>query len=112
MRQGKALLLIPILTLAAGPAPAQDGPGNALEGLALARRDCAECHVVEGPPRSETDPIPPFVSIARRTATTETSLRVFLQTMHPSMPDIMLSRQQEADIVTYILSLRRPAPGQ
>lgn len=112
MRQGLALLLIPLLAVVARAAPAQDGPGNVQEGLALARHDCAQCHVVEGPPRSESDPIPAFVSIAGEAATTETSLRVFLQTMHPSMPDLMLSRQEKDDIITYILSLRRTKQGR
>jgi mono/diheme cytochrome c family protein len=112
MRQSLALLLISLLMAATRPVSAQDGPGNVQEGLALARRDCAQCHVVEGPPRSETDPIPAFLSIAGQAATTETGLRVFLQTMHPSMPDLMLSRQERDDIITYILSLRGAKQGR
>jgi mono/diheme cytochrome c family protein len=102
----------PLLVILTVSAYGQDGPGNAKAGLALARRDCASCHIVEGPPRSETDPFPAFVSVAREASTTEMSLRVFLQSMHPSMPDIMLSREEEADIVTYILSLKRSPAGQ
>ena len=40
-------------------------------------------------------------------STTSMSLRVFLQTPHPSMPDYRLTREELDDVVAYILTLRR-----
>jgi mono/diheme cytochrome c family protein len=102
-----AILLIgAVLFAAALPGHAQDGPGNASLGRALALRECSECHVVEGPPRSATDPIPAFVTIANGAEGTVMALRAFLRDMHPSMPDIMLGREEEDDVIAYILTLR------
>jgi len=41
-----------------------------------------------------------------RPETTALSLSVFLQTPHHRMPDYALSRNEIADLVAYILSLR------
>jgi hypothetical protein len=40
-------------------------------------------------------------------STTELSLKVFLQSNHRSMPNLMLTPEQSGDIVNYILSLKR-----
>jgi hypothetical protein len=37
---------------------------------------------------------------------TATALRVFLTSSHPKMPNLILSPQQTADVIAYILSLR------
>ena len=51
--------------------------------------------------------VPTFAAIARMPSTTQMSLSVFLQTPHAGMPDLHLSRDEIADLATYILSLRR-----
>jgi mono/diheme cytochrome c family protein len=90
----------------AAPAAAQS-TGNALAGHALARQWCAACHLI-GPGEGRTsDAAPAFEAVARRPSTTETSLRVFLQTPHRRMPNYTLTRQETDDVVAYILGLRR-----
>jgi hypothetical protein len=49
---------------------------------------------------------PDFKAIANTPATTATSLRVFLATSHPKMPNLILTQQQSADVIACILSLR------
>lgn len=93
--------------LVAGPAIAQQQP-MAGEGLRVARQWCAACHVVSPDmPPPAADAAPSFPGVAARATTTETSLRVFLQTPHPSMPNWQLSRGELDAVVGYILSLRR-----
>lgn len=84
--------------------------GNPSEGQHFAREVCAECHEVEPGGITIFEP-PSFADIAADPKTTETSLRVFLQTTHIEMPNFMLSEQQTDDIVAYILSLK-PAPTE
>jgi mono/diheme cytochrome c family protein len=103
-----------VLLLAAGfllapPALAQSATGDAESGRVLALKHCSSCHVVaprQAPP--STDAVPTFAAIARDPAATEVSLRVFLRSPHARMPDLILSRTEIDDVVTYILSLRTP----
>ncbi len=90
----------------ASPALAQS-TGNALAGQTLARQWCANCHLISGAEGRTSDAAPAFEAVARRPSTTETSLRVFLQTPHRRMPSYTLSRQETDDVVAYILGLRR-----
>lgn len=95
------------LALVAGTASAQQQP-MAGEGLRVARQWCATCHVVSrdmSPPAA--DAAPSFPSVAARASTTESSLRVFLQTPHANMPNWQLSRTDLDAVVAYILSLGR-----
>ncbi len=99
-----------VLFTAISPAAAQAlPPGDPHAGQVLAQRTCARCHVVTsgGRQRSAVDAIPSFPTIARSPEVTETSLRVFLQTPHPPMPDFVLTRQEIDDVVSYILALRQ-----
>jgi mono/diheme cytochrome c family protein len=95
------------LILAAAPVGAQSLIGDTVAGHDLALRACAECHAVPGQ-RGTTvnDAVPSFVTIARRLTSTELGLRVFLQTPHPPMPNLMLTRREIDDVVGYILSLK------
>jgi mono/diheme cytochrome c family protein len=100
-----------VLIMIAGgiwPALAQPEPGDPAAGLRLARIWCANCHqVAPGGPQPAGDAASPFPAIALMPSTTSMSLRVFLQTPHPNMPDYRLSREQLDDLVAYLLSLRR-----
>lgn len=91
------------------PGAAQAQAGDAREGRALAQAWCSACHVVEPQQRrAGNDAVPSFAAVARMPSTTSLSIRAFLQTPHPPMPDLKLSRTQIDDIVAYILSLRQP----
>src|SRR5437667_94030 len=52
-------------------------------------------------------PAPDFAAVANQPATTPLSLKVFLQSNHPSMPNLVLTPAQSDDLVNYILSLKR-----
>jgi mono/diheme cytochrome c family protein len=86
------------------------GPHSAIaadpsRGLLLARGWCVSCHLVE-PSGKASDAAPPFGSIARDPATTSERLHHWLAKPHPPMPDLRLSRDEEDDILAYILSLK------
>ena len=96
-------------------ANAQEGPGDLEAGHTLARHVCLPCHWIEpGPHAPRTFEIAPdFQVIADTPGMTATVLNAFLLTSHPKMPNFILSREQSADVITYILSLRgHPRPGQ
>ena len=81
--------------------------GDAAAGHALAQRWCAVCHKVEAGAKQVEDVPPTFESVAQMPSTTETSLKVWLQTSHPNMPNLRLSDGEMNDVVAYILSLKK-----
>jgi mono/diheme cytochrome c family protein len=82
---------------------------DAANGQLIAKTWCAGCHSIEieAPRVGSSDAVPSFLSIARMSSTTETSLEVFLSTPHARMPDYNLTRDEIRDVSTYILSLRK-----
>ncbi len=77
-------------------------------GRLLAQQVCSECHAVGkqdlGSPNSQA---PSFARIADTPGMTAIALNVFLNTSHPTMPNIILTNDQTNEIVDYILSLRK-----
>ena len=53
-----------------------------------------------------SDAAPPFPAIGRDPTSTPEKLHAWLANPHPPMPNLMLSRQQEDDILAYILSFK------
>ena len=96
-----------ILLLAPLPAIAQE-TGVAM-GQRLAQTVCSECHQVEvNPATASPNPdAPRFADVARLTSTTELSIRVFLRSTHPTMPNLLLSPQEIDSIAAYILDMAR-----
>lgn len=91
------------------PAEAQEA-GSASAGLAYVRANCITCHAVEaGDQTSPYFDAPTFDSVAATPGMTGLALSVFLQTPHATMPNFVISPEDQANIVAYILSLR-PAP--
>ncbi|MTV17776.1 MULTISPECIES: cytochrome c [Bradyrhizobium] len=75
-------------------------------GRRLAEAWCMECHTI-GAVAAGAKRVPPdFAAIANRPSTTALSLKVFLQTSHPTMPNIIIGPGQADDLVDYILSLK------
>ncbi len=101
--------LITILLLAAAFCPAalaQDGSVQA--GFQYAQTVCAECHAVrEGAQVSPNPAAPAFSQIANSPGMTGAALVVILQTPHRQMPDLIVPSKDKADVVAYILSLKR-----
>jgi mono/diheme cytochrome c family protein len=96
--------------LAATASSAYAQSGNIAAGHTFAREACNSCHIVEPEARSTRSFVigPAFKDIANTSSTTEMALRVFLTTSHPKMPNLILTPEETADVIAYILSLRDP----
>ena len=97
----------PIIGLA-GISQAQTNPGNASRGRDFAFDNCRPCHVVapNQPSTTRFSNAPDFRAIANMPTTTSLSLVVWLTNPHPTMPSLVLSAQEAADVIAYIQSLR------
>jgi mono/diheme cytochrome c family protein len=101
-----------LLLLSAGPAMAQDLPGDPVRGRAIADRWCIACHeVAPGVREPSLVEAPTFQQAADDPAVTETALRAFFQTPHHNMPDVRPTPQEKDDLIAYILSLKRRTGG-
>jgi mono/diheme cytochrome c family protein len=98
----RAMIAVVLTLVAASPAFAASDP---IEGKKIAKRWCASCHVIspEQQTRASAD-VPSFCDIAQRKSGAQ--LKLFLIDPHPKMPDMSLTRQEIADIVAYIESLK------
>jgi cytochrome c len=99
-----AALLLIRLHYASGAAASSD---SAAAGHRLAEAWCKNCHAIEPATSGVANTAPDFVAVANQPSTTELSLKVFLQTNHRSMPNIVLTPGQAEELVSYILSLKR-----
>ena len=100
------LMAMVMLTLATAHGKAQE-IGQPGRGLVAAQRLCAQCHAVQkGQTRSPNGNAPRFQTIAAVPGMTAIALSAALNTSHRSMPNIMLERDEQADIIAYILSLK------
>ena len=81
--------------------------GDPQTGRTFAREACASCHAIQ--PGQMTSPqasAPPFQQVADTSGMTGTALTVWLQTSHPTMPNLILSQAEKWNVVAYILSLK------
>ena len=87
--------------------------GDTTAGMAYAEGVCAECHAVKKGQRvSPHERAPAFELVANSRGMTQMALRVWFQSPHPSMPNLMLTEKQSDDMIAYILSLKTGArPG-
>ncbi len=95
-----------LLALLTASARAQT-TGDVGRGRVVANNLCAECHAVnlgETSPRLES---PAFEKIAATPGMTELAIKVWLQTPHPTMPNLMLPANDREDIAAYITSLKK-----
>lgn len=76
--------------------------GVAAKGEALARRVCAECHMVASDQAKANADVPSFMSIAKKYQGKSDALRAFLIEPHQPMPDLSLNRQEILDLMAYI----------
>jgi cytochrome c len=98
-----------VAALAATTLSAYAQDGDIAAGHSFAREACSACHVVEAEQQRIPKRIfiaPGFRNIANRPGMTATALRVFLTTSHPKMPNPIVTPEQMADVIAYILSLR------
>lgn len=92
----------------AGLAQPSPDSGNAARGRDFAFDNCRPCHVVAPNQTSAKrfSNAPDFHSVANAPTTTPLSLIVWLTNPHPTMPSLVLSPQEAADVIAYIQSLR------
>lgn len=100
----------PATPTAAPPRPTEPPPvpGRVRVGHAFALANCRPCHVVERGHGSDVRfaDAPDFHVIAANPRTTDLTLNVWLRNPHPTMPTLFLTRQEAADVIAYIRSLR------
>ncbi len=85
------------------PAPAS---APAYQGAGLARQVCAQCHHVTAGPAPAGLPAASFVEIANRDGVSAETIRDWLNSTHPSMPNFMFDASSVDDMAAYIMSLR------
>jgi mono/diheme cytochrome c family protein len=94
-----------LLLALSSPAFAQEADIEA--GAAYAEQVCAACHAVL--PNETISPLPEaptFQSVADTPGMTELALTVWLQSSHPTMPNIVLEQNDLRNVVAYIRSLK------
>lgn len=83
--------------------------GVASRGEILARRWCADCHVVASDQTRASSDAPSFFGLTGESVKTPETLAAYLALpdgAHSRMPDLHLSRVEIADIVAYVASLK------
>jgi mono/diheme cytochrome c family protein len=87
----KPASLIALFVIMTGASPAQE-IGDAARGKAVATGICAECHaVLSGESTSPNPKATPFATVANTDGMTAIALTAWLQSTHPTMPNIKLS---------------------
>ena len=105
----RLLYLLPLFW--ACTSTAQELQGDPLVGGKLAREVCAACHIVGDDQLVDPDVgAPTFFEVIDDPSVTALSLRAFLRTSHPTMPNLILTPEETDDIIAYILRLRDVQP--
>lgn len=95
--------------LLAGAAQAVE-PGNIQAGHEYAKKVCAECHEVEAGEYISLRPdVPSFQAVADTPGMTGRALAVWLQSSHPTMPDLIIPPDDMDNLIAYIMSLHSPS---
>lgn len=79
--------------------------GDPQSGFEYAQAVCSGCHAIS----AERSPLPQatrFREVADRPGMTGTALRVWLETHHPTMPNIVVEKDDMLNVIAYILSLK------
>ncbi len=95
-------------TLALGTASVRaEEFGSPAKGLEYARAVCAECHAVERPvAQSPNRDAPSFVTVAETRGMTAMAIRAWLQSPHPTMPNLLVKTEDRDNLIAYILGLK------
>jgi cytochrome c2 len=81
--------------------------GDAEKGKQYASQVCATCHAVHpGEAQSPVPRAPRFEDVANSPGMTATALTVWLQSSHPTMPNIVMKDEEMRNVIQYILSLK------
>jgi mono/diheme cytochrome c family protein len=99
------LLSVALVVATAASVRAARDVGDPQAGFAYAKEVCSVCHGIS----AEKSPLPKatrFREVADRPGITGTALRVWMETMHPTMPNIIVDKQDMLNVIAYILSLK------
>ena len=102
----KTIMALAVLLLLAGCHQARAQDADIAASAAYAKQVCAACHAVL--PNQEFSPLPEaptFEAVANTPGMTELALTVWLQSSHPTMPNIVLKQDDLRNVVAYIRSL-------
>jgi mono/diheme cytochrome c family protein len=103
----RRLTTIAFLVVIAGASSGQE-IGDAEHGGTVASDVCAQCHAVLAGDKGSSNPkAPPFETVANMPGMTAIALTAWLQSSHPTMPNIKLSDTDTKDVIQYILSLKQ-----
>jgi len=101
-----ALLPMLALVLLAPTTNAQE-QGDPVAGRAYAEKVCARCHAVaRGDTYSPNPDATSFQTVANTPGMSVIALSVWLQTPHPTMPNLILKSDDLHNVITYIASLK------
>jgi cytochrome c len=100
-----ASILITVVASIIASAPGS-AKADAARGLALSQGWCSQCHAIRRGEASANPDAPAFASIAVEPSVTEYSLRTFLRTSHPTMPNFVIKADDIDDLADYILALK------
>ncbi len=101
---GCLVLLLPVLTLAAGAVEL----GDKEKGHAYAQKFCADCHGVEKGEHVLFGDVPGFQDVADSEGMSPRALAVWLRTSHPTMPDLIIPPDDIDNVIAYTMSLKTP----
>ena len=101
----RRLAILSLILLFAGPVAAQE-VGDRRAGATYAKQYCENCHAIADEDASPEHTAPRFKDVANRAGTTVSSLKAWLGTTHPTMPNILLEPNDMSNVVAYILSLK------
>ena len=99
------LLLLSVALALATSARAAEDVGDPQAGFEYAKEVCSVCHGIS----AEKSPMPKatrFREVADRPGITGTALRVWMETSHPTMPNIIIEKQDMLNVIAYMLSLK------
>jgi mono/diheme cytochrome c family protein len=83
----------------------------AVQGLRLARAQCAECHLLEkGSGLSPNAAAPTFEDIANIQGMTSAAFTAALRTSHETKPNVIIKGRDISDLVAYVLSIKDWTP--
>ena len=93
-------------TLHAGATMAETARGQVAAGRALARSQCATCHVVEPSGKAGLTDAPSFVTIARKRGVTAAEFSAYIRKPHMNMLNDQRPAEEADALAAYIVSLR------
>ena len=100
----KTLTIVIAALFIAGSHAQADDKADIAAGANLAKRWCAECHVI-GPDAKGGDAGPSFESVANRPGSNEQDIKSWLADPHPPMDTLNLTAAETKVLTRYIFSL-------